>query len=387
MVAKRFILNETSYHGSGAIKEIITEVKSRAFKKALIVTDADLVKFGVVKKVTDLLDEAKCKYAIYDSVKANPSVDVVKNGVKAFKKAKADYMIAIGGGSPQDTAKGIGIIINNEEFSDVVSLEGGAPTKNKSVPVIAVATTAGTAAETTINYVITDEKKRRKFVCVDPHDIPVVAVVDPDMMSSMPKGLTAATGMDALTHAIEGYITLGAWELADTLNLKAIEIIARSLKKAVENDPKGREDMALGQYMTGMAFSNVGLGVVHGMAHPLSAFYDTPHGVANAVLLPYVMEFNAPNTGVKYREIARAMGVKGVDEMKQAEYRDACIKAVKKLSKAVGIPKTLKEIGVKKEDLEALTEAAMADVCTGGNPRPCNHKLILEVYKKAFNGK
>lgn len=387
MTAKRFMLNETSYHGQGAINEIITEVKSRGFKKCLVVTDADLVKFGVVKKVTDLLDKAKFKYAIFDKVKANPSVDVVKNGVKAFQKAKADYMIAIGGGSPQDTAKAIGIIINNPEFSDVTSLEGVAPTQNKSVPVIAVATTAGTAAETTINYVITDEKKRRKFVCVDPHDIPVVAVVDPDMMSTMPKGLTAATGMDALTHAIEGYTTLGAWELADTLNLKAIEIIARSLKKAVENDAKGREDMALGQYMTGMAFSNVGLGVVHGMAHPLSAFYDTPHGIANAVLLPYVMEFNASHSGTKYREIAKAMGVKNVDSMKQKEYRDAAINAVKKLSKAVGIPKTLKEIGVKKEDLEALTDAAMADVCTGGNPRPCTKALILKVYEKAYNGK
>ena len=387
MTAKRFMLNETSYHGQGAINEIITEVKSRGFKKCLVVTDADLVKFGVVKKVTDLLDKAKFKYTIFDKVKANPSVDVVKNGVKAFQKAKADYMIAIGGGSPQDTAKAIGIIINNPEFADVTSLEGVAPTKNKSIPVIAVATTAGTAAETTINYVITDEKKRRKFVCVDPHDIPVVAVVDPDMMSTMPKGLTAATGMDALTHAIEGYTTLGAWELADTLNLKAIEIIARSLKKAVENNPEGREDMALGQYMTGMAFSNVGLGVVHGMAHPLSAFYDTPHGIANAVLLPYVMEFNASSTGTKYREIARAMGVKNVDTMKQKEYREAAINAVKKLSKAVGIPKTLKEIGVKKEDLEALTDAAMADVCTGGNPRPCTKALILKVYEKAYNGK
>ena len=387
MTAKRFMLNETSYHGQGAINEIITEVKSRGFKKCLVVTDADLVKFGVVKKVTDLLDKAKFKYAIFDKVKANPSIDIVKNGVKAFQKAKADYMIAIGGGSPQDTAKAIGIIINNPEFADVTSLEGVAPTKNKSVPVIAVATTAGTAAETTINYVITDEKKRRKFVCVDPHDIPVVAVVDPDMMSSMPKGLTAATGMDALTHAIEGYTTLASWELADTLNLKAIEIIARSLKKAVENKPEGREDMALGQYMTGMAFSNVGLGVVHGMAHPLSAFYDTPHGIANAVLLPYVMEFNASYTGTKYREIARAMGVKGVDEMKQKEYREAAINAVKKLSKAVGIPKTLKEIGVKKEDLEALTDAAMADVCTGGNPRPCTKALVFKVYEKAYNGK
>lgn len=384
---QRFILNETSYHGHGAVNEIVTEVKSRGFKKALIVTDKDLVKFKVVKKITDLLDKNKLAYEIFDEVKANPCVDIVKNGVKAFKKAKADYMIAVGGGSPQDTAKGIGIIINNPEFADVVSLEGVAPTKNKSVPVIAVATTAGTAAETTINYVITDESKRRKFVCVDPHDIPVVAVVDPDMMASMPKGLTAATGMDALTHAIEGYTTLAAWELADTLNLKAIELIAKNLRKAVDNDPDGREGMALGQYVTGMAFSNVGLGVVHGMAHPLSAFYDTPHGIANAVLLPYVMEFNAPYTGTKFREIARAMGVKKVDEMKQAEYREAAIKAVKKLSKDVGIPKTLKEIGVKKEDLEALADAAMADVCTGGNPRPCSRELVLEVYKKAYNGK
>ncbi len=386
-MAKRFILNETSYHGHGAVNEIVTEVKSRGFKKALIVTDADLVKFKVVKKVTDILDKNKLPYEVFDKVKANPSVEVVQKGVEAFKKSGADYMIAIGGGSPQDTAKGIGIIINNPEFADVVSLEGVAPTKNKSVPVIAVATTAGTAAETTINYVITDEKKRRKFVCVDPHDIPVVAIVDPDMMSSMPKGLTAATGMDALTHAIEGYTTLGAWELADTLNLKAIELIAKNLRKAVENDPDGREGMALGQYVTGMAFSNVGLGVVHGMAHPLSAFYDTPHGIANAVLLPYVMEFNAPKTGTKFREIARAMGVKNVDAMKQAEYREAAIKAVKKLSKDVGIPKTLKEIGVKKEDLEALAEAAMADVCTGGNPRSCSKELVLEVYKKAYNGK
>ncbi len=387
MTAKRFMLNETSYHGFGAKDEVITEAKARGFKKALIVTDADLVKFGVVKKITDLLDKNNMAYAIYDKVKANPSVTVVKEGVEAFKKAGADYMIAIGGGSPQDTAKGIGIIINNPEFADVVSLEGVAPTKHKSVPVIAIATTAGTAAETTINYVITDEEKRRKFVCVDPHDIPVVAIVDPEMMSSMPKGLTAATGMDALTHAIEGYTTLASWELADTLNLKAIEIISRSLRKAVENDPKGREDMALGQYMTGMAFSNVGLGVVHGMAHPLSAFYNTPHGVANAVLLPYVMEFNAPYTGEKFREIARAMGVKDVDKMSQEEYRRAAIDAVKQLKKDVNIPETLKDINVKEEDLEALSDAAMTDVCTGGNPRPCSKELVLEVYKKAFYGK
>ena len=382
-MANRFILNETSYHGSGAIKEIVNEVKARGFQKALIVTDADLVRFQVVKKVTDLLDEAGLAYAIYDKVKANPSVAVVQAGVDAFKAAQADYIIAIGGGSPQDTGKAIGIIINNPEFADVVSLEGVAPTKNKAVPMIAVATTAGTAAETTINYVITDEAKRRKFVCVDVHDIPVVAVVDPDMMSSMPKGLTAATGMDALTHAIEGYTTLGAWELADTLNLKAIELISRSLRLAVQNDSKGREDMALGQYVTGMAFSNVGLGVVHGMAHPLSAFYDTPHGVANAVLLPYVMEFNADYTGEKFREIARMMGVQGVDAMSQEEYRKAAVNAVKKLSQDVGIPATLKEIGVKEEDLDALADAAMADVCTGGNPRPCTKELVLEVYKTA----
>lgn len=386
-MAKRFILNETSYHGHGAVNEIVPEVKSRGFKKALIVTDADLVKFQVVKKVTDILDANKMAYEIFDKVKANPSVEVVQAGVEAFRKAGADYMIAIGGGSPQDTAKGIGIIINNPEFADVVSLEGVALTKNKSVPVIAVATTAGTAAETTINYVITDEKKRRKFVCVDPHDIPVVAIVDPDMMSSMPKGLTAATGMDALTHAIEGYTTQAAWELADTLNLKAIELIAKNLRKAVENDPDGREGMALGQYVTGMAFSNVGLGVVHGMAHPLSAFYDTPHGVANAVLLPYVMAFNAPYTGEKFREIARAMGIGNVDAMSQEEYRQAAIDAVRQLSKDVGIPQTLREIGVKEEDLEALSEAAMADVCTGGNPRPCSKELVWEVYKTAFNGK
>ena len=418
-MVNRFMLNETSYHGAGAIQEILTEVKARGFKKALIVTDKDLVKFQVVKKVTDLLDGAGYAYAIYDEVKANPSVEVVKKGVEAFKKAGADYLIAIGGGSPQDTGKAIGIIINNPEFSDVVSLEGVAPTKNKAVPMIAVATTAGTAAETTINYVITDEEKKRKFVCVDPHDIPVVAVVDPEMMSSMPKGLTASTGMDALTHAIEGYTTQAAWELADTLNLKAIELISRSLRAAVEissiaeilksarslsdsvylkaielisrslraaveNDPKGREDMALGQYVTGMAFSNVGLGVVHGMAHPLGAFYGTPHGVANAVLLPYVMEFNKDYTGEKYREIARAMGVEGVDDMSQEEYRDAAINAVRKLSLDVNIPQNLGEIGVLKKDLPDLAKAAMADVCTGGNPRPCTEELVLGVYEKAF---
>ena len=383
-MANRFMLNETSYHGYGAVNEIVNEVKNRGFRKALIVTDADLVRFNVVKKVTDLLDAAGLPCAIYDKVKANPTVDMVKEGVAAFKEAGADYLIAIGGGSPQDTGKGIGIIINNPEFADVVSLEGTAATKNKAVPMIAVATTAGTAAETTINYVITDEARRRKFVCVDPHDLPAVAIVDPEMMSSMPKGLTASTGMDALTHAIEGYTTLAAWELADTLNLKAIELIGRSLRAAVNNDPKGREDMALGQYMTGMAFSNVGLGVVHGMAHPLSAFYGIPHGVANAVLLPYVMEFNKDYTGEKFREIARVLGVKGVDAMREDEYRQAAIDAVRQLSLDVNIPQTLKEIGVQEEDLPALAEAAMADVCTGGNPRPCTFELVLEVYKKAF---
>lgn len=384
MTAKRFILNETSYHGQGAAAAIIDEIKSRGFNKALIVTDADLIKFGVVKKITDLLEAEGFAYAVFDGVKANPSVGVVKAGVKAFKAAGADYMIAVGGGSPQDTAKGIGIIINNPEFADVVSLEGTAPTRHKSVPVIAVATTAGTAAETTINYVITDEEKRRKFVCVDPHDIPVVAIVDPDMMASMPKGLTAATGMDALTHAIEGYTTLAAWELSDTLNLKAIEIIARSLRKSVEGDAKGREDMALGQYVTGMAFSNVGLGVVHGMAHPLSAFYDTPHGVANATLLPYVMEYNAESPSrAKYLDIARAMGVK-TDGMSVDEGVRAAVDAVKALSLSIRIPQRLHELGVREEDIPALAVAAFNDVCTGGNPRPTSVEEIERLYHIAY---
>lgn len=383
-MANRMILNETSYFGAGAISEIVTEAKARAFKKALIVTDKDLVKFNVVKKVTDLLDNASLAYEVFDEVKANPTVDIVKKGVDTFKNTEADYLITIGGGSPIDTAKGIGIIINNPEFSDVVSLEGVADTKNPCVPIIAVPTTAGTAAEVTINYVITDTEKKRKFVCVDPHDIPVVAVVDSDMMSSMPKGLTASTGMDALTHAIEGYTTLGAWELTDMMHIKAIEIIGRSLRAACDNDPKGREDMALGQYVAGMGFSNVGLGVVHGMAHPLGAFYDTPHGIANAVLLPYVMEYNAEYTGEKFRDIAKAMGVEGTESMSQEEYRKAAVDAVKQLSKDVGIPEKLHEIGVKEEDLQALAESAFADVCTGGNPRPCTVESILEIYKTAF---
>ncbi|ASU15537.1 lactaldehyde reductase [Actinobacillus pleuropneumoniae] len=383
-MSNRLILNETSYHGKGAIQHIVYEVKSRSFKKALVVTDKDLIKYNVASKVTDLLDAAGLPYEIFDEVKANPSVDVIKAGVEKFKASSADYLIAIGGGSPIDSAKAIGIIINNPEFSDVLSLEGVAPTHQKCIPIIAVPTTAGTAAEVTINYVITDEEKKRKFVCVDVHDVPAVAVVDPDMMSSMPKGLTAATGMDALTHAIEGYITKAAWELTDALHLKAIEIISRSLRGAVENDPQGREGMALGQYVAGMGFSNVGLGVVHGMAHPLSAYYDTPHGIANAVLLPYVMEFNKNYTGEKYREIARAMGVKGVDEMTQAEYRDAAVAAVKQLAIDVGIPEKLSQIGVKEEDLVALSIDAFNDVCTPGNPRDCTAEEILEVYKLAY---
>lgn len=382
-MTNRMILNETSYFGAGSISEIVTEAKKRAFKKALVVTDPDLIKFNVAKNVTDLLEEAGLAYDIFSQVKANPTVKVVKAGIEAFKAAGADYLIAIGGGSSMDTAKAIGIIINNPEYADVTSLEGAIDTKNPSVPIIAVPTTAGTAAEVTINYVITDEEKKRKFVCVDPHDIPVVAIIDAKMMSSMPKGLTASTGMDALTHAIEGYTTLGAWELTDMMHLKAIEIISRSLRKAVDNDPQGREDMALGQYIAGMGFSNVGLGVVHGMAHPLGAFYDTPHGIANAVLLPYVMEYNAEYTGEKFKYIAEAMGV-DTTGMSQAEYRAAAVNAVKQLSKDVGIPEKLHEIGVKEEDLQALSESAFADVCTGGNPRPCTVESILGIYKTAF---
>ncbi|WP_273395769.1 lactaldehyde reductase [Actinobacillus porcinus] len=383
-MANRMILNETSYHGSGAVQNVVVEAQRRGFKKALVVTDKDLVKFKVAEKVTALLEQANLDYVLFDEVKANPSVDIIKKGVETFKQVGADYLIAIGGGSPIDSAKAIGIIINNPEFSDVLSLEGVAPTKNKCVPIIAVTTTAGTAAEVTINYVITDEAKKRKFVCVDVNDIPVVAIVDPDMMSSMPKGLTAATGMDALTHAIEGYITKGAWELTDALHLKAIEIISRSLRGAVENTLEGRAGMALGQYVAGMGFSNVGLGVVHSMAHPLSAYYDTPHGIANAVLLPYVMDFNKDFTGEKYREIARAMGVQGVDQMSPEEYRNAAVNAVKQLAKDVGIPEKLSTIGVQEADLPALSVDAFNDVCTGGNPRDCTAEEILDVYKIAF---
>ena len=383
-MANRMILNETSYHGAGAIQHIVDEVRSRSFKKALVVTDKDLIKFNVVEKVTALLDNAGLAYEIFDEVKANPSVDVIKKGVGKFKQSGADYLIAIGGGSPIDSSKAIGIIINNPEFEDVLSLEGVAPTHQKCVPIIAIPTTAGTAAEVTINYVITDEANKRKFVCVDVHDVPAVAIVDPDMMSSMPKGLTAATGMDALTHAIEGYTTKAAWALTDALHLEAIRLIAKHLRGAVENTKEGREGMALGQYVAGMGFSNVGLGIVHSMAHPLSAYYDTPHGIANAVLLPYVLEFNAPATGEKFREIARAMGVKGVDDMSQDEYRKAAIDAVKQLSKDVGIPEKLHMIGVKQEDLVALSQDALKDVCTGGNPRNCTAEEILEIYRTAF---
>ncbi|MGN0339822.1 MAG: lactaldehyde reductase [Lachnospira sp.] len=378
-MANRFVLNETSYHGAGAIKDIVPEAKGRGFKKALVCSDPDLIKFNVTSKVTDILDEAGLAYEVYSNIKPNPTIENVQQGVEAFKKSGADYIIAIGGGSSMDTAKGIGIIIANPDFADVRSLEGVAPTKNKSVPIFAVPTTAGTAAEVTINYVITDAEKNRKMVCVDPKDIPVVAFVDPDMMASMPKGLTAATGMDALTHAIEGYITGGAWELSDMFHLKAIEIIARSLRAAVNNDPKGREDMALGQYVAGMGFSNVGLGIVHSMAHPLGALYDTPHGVANAIILPTGMEYNAPVTGEKYREIARAMGVEGVDDMSQEEYRKAAIDAVKQLSKDVGIPADLKEI-VKPEDIDFLSQSAYDDACRPGNPRETSVEEIKKLY-------
>ena len=378
-MANRFVLNETSYHGKGAIQEIATEVKGRGFKKCFVCSDPDLIKFNVTKKVTDVLDANSIDYEIYSKIKANPTVENVKTGVETFKASGADCIIAIGGGSSMDTAKAIGIIIKNPEFADVVSLEGVAPTKNKCVPIIAVPTTAGTAAEVTINYVITDTEKNRKMVCVDVHDIPVVAVVDPDMMGSMPKGLTAATGMDALTHAIEGYITAGAWELSDMFHLKAIEIISRNLRGAVENTPEGREEMALGQYIAGMGFSNVGLGIVHSMAHPLGAVYDTPHGVANAIILPTVMEYNAPATGEKYRNIAKAMGVTGVDDMSLEEARKAAVDAVKQLSHDVGIPENLKDI-VKPEDVDFLAQSAYYDACRPGNPRETSVEEIKELY-------
>ena len=379
-MANRFVLNETSYHGAGAIKEIATEAAGRGFKKAFVCSDPDLIKFGVTKKVLDVLEGANLPYEVYSNIKPNPTIENVQTGVAAFKDSGSDYIVAIGGGSSMDTAKAIGIIIANPDFADVVSLEGVAPTKNKSVPIFAVPTTAGTAAEVTINYVITDAEKNRKMVCVDPKDIPVVAFVDPEMMASMPKGLTAATGMDALTHAIEGYITAGAWELSDMFHLKAIEIISRSLRAAVANTPEGRADMALGQYVAGMGFSNVGLGIVHSMAHPLGALYDTPHGVANAIILPTVMEYNAEATGEKYREIARAMGVAGVDEMSQEEYRKAAIDAVRQLSIDVGIPRDLKEI-VKEEDIPFLAQSAYDDACRPGNPKETSVEDITALYK------
>ncbi|MGN0458536.1 MAG: lactaldehyde reductase [Eubacterium sp.] len=378
-MANRFVLNETSYHGKGAIQEIATEVKGRGFAKAFVCSDPDLIKFGVTKKVTDVLDKADIAYDIYSEIKPNPTIQNVQTGVEAFKASGADCIIAIGGGSSMDTAKAIGIIIKNPDFADVKSLEGVAPTTNKCVPIIAVPTTAGTAAEVTINYVITDVENNRKMVCVDPKDIPVVAVVDPDMMSSMPKGLTAATGMDALTHAIEGYITAGAWELSDMFHIKAIEIISRSLRGAVENTDEGREGMALGQYIAGMGFSNVGLGIVHSMAHPLGAVYDTPHGVANAIILPTVMEYNAPATGEKYRDIAKAMGVEGVDDMTLDDARKAAVDAVKQLSQDVGIPADLKEI-VKPEDVDFLAQSAYDDACRPGNPRETSVEEIKELY-------
>lgn len=378
-MANRIILNETSYHGAGAIKEIASEAKSRGFKKAFVCSDPDLIKFGVTQKVLDVLDAAGLAYEIYSEIKANPTIENVKTGVESFKKAETDYIIAIGGGSSMDTAKAIGIIINNPEFADVKSLEGVAPTAKPSVPIIAVPTTAGTAAEVTINYVITDAQLNRKMVCVDPHDIPIIAVVDPDMMSSMPKGLTAATGMDALTHAIEGYITAGAWELTDMFHLKAIEIISRSLRGAVNNEKEGRDGMALGQYIAGMGFSNVGLGIVHSMAHPLGALYDTPHGIANAIILPTVMEYNAEATGEKYRDIAKAMGVEGTEAMTVDQYRKAAVDAVKQLAQDVGIPADLKDI-VKEEDIPFLAQSAYDDACRPGNPKETSVEDIKALY-------
>ena len=379
-MANRIVLNETSYHGSGAIKEIVNEVKGRNLKKAFVCSDPDLIKFNVTTKVTNILEESNLEYEIYSNIKPNPTIENVQNGVNAYKKSNADYIIAIGGGSSIDTAKAIGIIINNPEFEDVRSLEGVAPTKNKCVPIIAVPTTAGTAAEVTINYVITDAEKNRKFVCVDTNDIPVVAIVDPDMMESMPKGLTAATGMDALTHVIEGLITRGAWEMSDMFHIKAIELISKHLRGAVENTKEGREGMALGQYIAGMGFSNVGLGIVHSMAHPLGALYDTPHGVANAIILPTVMEYNAEVTGDKYKYIAKAMGVENVENMSVEEYRKAAIDAVKKLSSDIGIPLNLKDI-VKVEDIDFLAQSAYDDACRPGNPKETSVEDIANLYK------
>ena len=380
IMANRIMLNQTSYHGAGAIQEIANEAKAHGFKKAFVCSDPDLVKFKVTAKVTDILTANGLDYELYSDIKANPTIQNVQHGVEAFKASGADYLIAIGGGSSMDTSKAIGIIIANPEFEDVRSLEGVAPTKKPCVPIIAVPTTAGTAAEVTINYVITDIERKRKFVCVDPHDMPIIAVVDPDMMSSMPKGLTASTGMDALTHAIEGYTTKAAWEMTDMFHLKAIEIISKSLRGAVANTKEGREGMALGQYIAGMGFSNVGLGIAHSMAHTLGAVYDTPHGVACAMMLPIVMEYNQECTGEKYREIARAMGVANVDSMSQDEYRKAAVDAVKKLSADVGIPSTLEAI--KEEDLPFLAESAHADACAPGNPKDASVEDLKDLFRK-----
>ena len=384
-MANRMVFNGTGYFGSGAISAIPTEVRARGFKKALVVTDPDLMKAGVAEKVLAILKAEHIACEIYSDLKQNPTIENIKGGVEAYKNAHADFMIAIGGGSAIDTAKGVGIIINNPEYADVRSLEGVAPTKNPSVPVFAVPTTAGTAAETTINYVVTDVEKKRKFVCVDPHDIPVVAFVDADMMASMPKALAAATGMDALTHAIEGYITRGAWVMSDMFHIKSIEIIAANLRAAVnEKCPAAMEVMSYGQYIAGMGYSNVGLGLVHGMSHPMGAVFDTPHGVANALLLPYVMEFNASAVGEKYRDIAKAMGVKGTCEMTEEQYKKAAVDAVKKLSEDVGIPKRLRDVGVTEDKLVQISTDAAADVCTPGNPRSVTEAEILELYKSAF---
>ena len=383
-MARRIMLNGTSYFGQGAIQEIVNEIKNRHFKKALVTSTPDLFEFKVATKVTDLLDAVGIDYEIYDGIKPNPTIENVKAGVEACKAAGADVIVAVGGGSPIDTSKAIATIITNPEFADVRSLEGLAPTKNPCLPIIAVTTTSGTAAEVTINYVITDVEKNRKFVCVDPHDIPIVAIVDPDMSASMPTGLCAATGMDALVHAVEGYITKGAWELTDMLHLKAIEIIGRSLRSAVDGDYAGREAMSLGQYIAGMGFSNVGLGIVHSMAHPLSAVYDIPHGKACAMLLTAVLKFNAPATGEKYREIARVMGVPNVDAMDEATYRQAAIDVIQKLADDVGIPKSLSEAGVKREDIPFLAESAFNDACTPGNPRDASLEEIIGIYESIF---
>jgi len=379
-MTQRMILNETAFFGAGAIRNLPDEVRRRGLAKALIVTDKALVAAGAVKRVIDLMDAHQLHWALYDEVVPNPTIAVVQRGVEIFKRAEADYLIAIGGGSPQDTSKAIGIIINNPEFADVRSLEGFAPTRNPCVTLIAIPTTAGTAAEVTINYVITDEEKRRKFVCIDPHDIPKVAIIDAEMMASMPPALKAATGIDALTHAIEGYITRGAWKLTDMLHLNAIEIISQSLRDSVKGDMQAVEQMALGQYVAGMGFSNVGLGLVHGMAHPLGAFYNVPHGVANAILLPKVMAWNADYTGEKYRDIARAMGVKGVDTLSLAQARQAAVDAVKELCRDVGIPASLRDVGLNPDDVPALAQAALDDVCTGGNPREATLEDIKALY-------